>query len=529
MSIDELVFEGSDKFEVTGIDKCRDKVQIEVVSKQYGSKCPGCQVLSKTVHSYYRRTVMDLPIIGHKAWICLKARKFRCLNECCERKVFAERFSEHFKSSKRVTTRMENRLLEIAQQLGGNGGERICRQLNMPTSSSTLIRSIHRCPVKAIPSPRVLGIDDWAYTKRINYGTILVDLERRKVIDLLPDREAESIEKWLKDHPGVEIITRDRFANFANGVRRASDSIINVADRWHLLYNLTEVLKKMLTRNNHYLKETREDEIVKEMDKDILAQEADKKAQFQARSIYHKKFIEVKRMLAMGYTVVRITRELAIDRRTVYKWKKLDEVPRRKKREQTNIVMFEEQVRKILSERPGTSIFTIWQTIRQQGYTGSQVTAYKQIGRIKGKKHKYLPTQASAFWQPGKISLLMCKSPDKLTAKEKEMIACLSSRSNEIKQAVILANGFRTMMDQKNGVLLNTWIERTISSDIKELSGFARGMLGDFNAVQNALSMQWSNGQVEGQVNKLKTIKRQMYGRASFSLLKKRLIYESVF
>ena len=161
------------------------------------------------------------------------------------------------------------------------------------------------------------------------------------------------------------------------------------------------------------------------------------------------------------------------------------------------------------------------------GYNGGQITAYRQIGRIAGKKANYIPHMASAFWQPSKASLMLCRHPDKLTDKEKEIIKCLCQRSKEVKKAAHLAKEFRIMMDKKRGDLLPTWIDRAMGAETKEIAGFARSMTSDLDAVRNALTMDWSNGQVEGQVNKLKTIKRQMYGRASFELLRKRLVYQS--
>lgn len=527
MTHTELLFDKEDAFDVVNVIKNDCSFVVTAHSKINCSLCPRCNVASNKLHSYYWRNVMDLSMLNSQTRIRLKARKFYCKNTACDKKIFSEQFIAHFRRYKRITTRVENKLLEIAQQSGGNGGEKLCQLMNIPVSSSTLIRFIHHHPVKEISAPRILGIDDWAYTKRLNYGTILVDLEKRKVIDLLPDRETETVEKWLKAHPGVEIITRDRFSNFANGVKQASDSIVQIADRWHLLCNLTEVIKKMLVRNNHYLKETREDEIRKDVDDDILLQEAYKKAQFEDRSLFHKKFTEAKRLISLGYSNVQIRRILSIDRRTIIKWRNLDEVPRRRKAVKTNIAQYEDQVIQILLENPGISIYQIWLTIKGRGYNGGQVTAYKQIGRIKGRKHKYIPKQASTFWQPSTTSLLICKKPEQLTAREREMIRCLCRRSREIKKVVQLARGFRKIMKNKDGGALESWIKRAMASEIKEIKGFAKGMLGDLEAIQNAMSLPWSNGQVEGQVNKLKTIKRQMYGRASFSLLRKRLIYES--
>lgn len=527
MTYADLVFDNEDAFDVVNVVKDGYIFLITVHSKQVCSHCPDCSMASKRLHSCYWRQVMDLPVLNGQTRIRLKCRKFYCKNINCSKKVFSERFSLHFNSGKRITSRAEIKLLEIAHQQGGNAGEKLCRLMNLPASDTTLVRLINKQSEMPIPTPRVLGIDDWAYTKRINYGTILVDMERRKVIDLLPDRETETVEKWLKAHPGVEIVTRDRYSNFANGVKQASESIIQIADRWHLLHNLTEAIKKMLVRNHHYLKETREGEIKKELDRKTMAREVLKKAQFEENSILHKRFTEIKELLDKGYSKARIAREMGVCRNTVFRWSKRDGVVRRKKKVQTNIALYEDQVRQMIHEKPGISTFQIWLNIKEMGYDGGQASGYKQIGKIKGRKEKYIPKQASTFWKPAQASFLICKKPKKLTQSEKEMIKCLCKRSKEIKTTVNLARKFRLMMENKEGDLLKEWISLAASCGVKELSGFAKGLLGDFDAVQNAMSSHWSNGQVEGQVNKLKMIKRQMYGRASFCLLRKRLIHQS--
>lgn len=159
------------------------------------------------------------------------------------------------------------------------------------------------------------------------------------------------------------------------------------------------------------------------------------------------------------------------------------------------------------------------------GYSGKQTAAYDQIGRIKGrKKREYIPKVPTVFWLPSRVSMLLYNHPDKLSARENKLVKYLCNSSTEVQSAAKLARSFRTMMENKQGDELQSWVDQAIASDVRELKGFAKGLLTDFAAVKNAMTYPWSNGQVEGQVNKLKTIKRQMYGRASFSLLRKRLI-----
>jgi len=189
----DLVFEDCDELEVKGVERINGKVRIHIESKQDGSKCPVCYGQSREVHSYYQRLIMDLPMLGNETWIDLRARKFFCINESCRQKVFSERFERHFWSRKKSTVRVSQRIAKIATLMDGNGGERICRLMQMPVSSSTLIRSVHQLVPHPVEPARVIGIDDWAFKKRRNYGTVVVDLEKRKIIDLLPDRQLEPL------------------------------------------------------------------------------------------------------------------------------------------------------------------------------------------------------------------------------------------------------------------------------------------------------------------------------------------------
>jgi transposase len=201
--VNEFIFDGSSQFLVIGIAKFEGKVIVDVVSIQNGSCCPKCNNYSFRVHSYYYRKMLDLPILGNETWIRLKARKFYCRSEKCRTRVFTERFHSSVSSKQRKTENVQDKVSRVALLMGGNGGEKICRLMNIPVSSSTLIRSIHKKPIPEVQALRVVGIDDWAYRKGSKYGTVLVDMEQRKIVDLLPGREAHTVAEWLNEYFGV--------------------------------------------------------------------------------------------------------------------------------------------------------------------------------------------------------------------------------------------------------------------------------------------------------------------------------------
>ena len=528
MTYKELVFGELDDFEVLNTEKANNTVVINVASTQSGSECPNCKVLSKSVHSYYFRSLMDLPMLDNETWIRLKARKFYCGNGQCQIKVFTERFTSLFGSGKRITERVKERVLKVAMLMGGNGGEKLCRLMKMPVCSSTLIRAIHHQPVKQNETPKILGIDDWAFKKRLNYGTVMVDMERRKIIDLLPDRETDSVRRWLEAHPGVQVVSRDRYSNFANGVKQASEDIVQVADRWHLLKNMGDAIQKTIDRNYIILKSAREKEIRRQQDLHAKEIESTAAVQEEIKGILQRKFYKVKELLAQGLSISKISQEAGVQRVTIRRWKEFDALPIKKAHNRTNMYLYEQTVRDLVTENPAMEIKEILASIIRMGFTGSRSQAYLQIAKIRGKKPKeYLPKMPHIYLIPSRTSILLYCNPEKLSTKEKRLVDDLCLKSEEIKRTAELALSFRVMMENKDGAGLIHWINEAIHAGVKELKEFARGLISDFDAVKNAIMLPWSNGQVEGQVNRLKTIKRQMYGRASFELLRKRLICDT--
>jgi transposase len=222
-----------------------------------GATCPCCGWLSERVHSHYPRTLLDLPWQGNAVHVVLSVRKFFCDNPDCERRVFAERLPAVAARYARKTCRLADALRELAYLAGGEAAARIARTFGLLVSPDALLESLRRSslPAPASPTPRVLGVDDFAFKRGRRYGTLLVDLERRCPVDLLLDRESTTVERWLKEHPGVEIVSRDRANCYAEGVRAGAPHAVQVADRWHLIKNVGDALEKVLIRKHSLLRE----------------------------------------------------------------------------------------------------------------------------------------------------------------------------------------------------------------------------------------------------------------------------------
>lgn len=216
-------------------------------SKPFGI-CPLCQSISSSPHSYYVRQIADLPWHSVSVHIQLNARKFRCRNELCQRKIFCERLPKVVESYGRKTIRLQGVFAVLAFVLGGEAGAKTAGKIGLKTSGDTLLRRIRRISKSHHKSVKILGVDDFAFRRGERYGTILVDLEKRQPIDLLPDREAATLAEWLKKHREIEVISRDRASGYASASKEGAPQAVQVADRFHLLKNLLDALEKFLSR-----------------------------------------------------------------------------------------------------------------------------------------------------------------------------------------------------------------------------------------------------------------------------------------
>jgi transposase len=235
-------------FDVDEVSEQDGVIEIEAHSTASEACCPRCHQSSNRVHSYYQRTPADAPVSDQWVRLHLTVRRFRCQTEACPQATFAERWPDLIAPNAQRTERLTTGLSAVAFALGGQAGARLAVKLKMPTGGDTLLRIIRRTPDAALDSPTVLGVDDWAKRRGRVYGTILVDLERHRVVDLLSDRTAETLATWLKAHTSVEVITRDRSTEYTRGITLGAPHAQQVADRWHLLVNVREALQRLLDR-----------------------------------------------------------------------------------------------------------------------------------------------------------------------------------------------------------------------------------------------------------------------------------------
>lgn len=499
-------------------------------SIQKCSPYPMCGKNSHRIHSHYSRSLADLPISEKIVHFKLSARRFFCANQTCIRKIFTERFAVEIQPYARRLDRCKELLQNVGFEVGGNKGALISRIVGNPVSSSTILRLIQELEVEeASTTSGVIGVDDWAFKKGRNYGTIIVDLEQRKVIDLLPDREAETLKLWLLKHPEVHTVSRDRASAYSKGIKEGTEGAIEVADRYHLQVNLRDAFKKVLHKHSRALKETfialsrpGDKERMLEVEKPF------KPVKSTTNSERQLKFEKAKELHQQGYGVKTIAKMLQAGPRTIRKHIQYDEFPQRQAPAiisgSTNFHNFREYLLTFYGKH---DYQTLYAHICNNGFSGKYTQFCANMNRyIKpDSDNPSLPKLAPIkTWSTSKISFMIFQSEDLLRKTDQTFLKFLYNKVPEIKAAAEMAIEFKNLFKNKEEGSLEKWLIGALLPE-SGLQSFARGIKRDYNAINQAVISTISNGQVEGQVNKLKNIKRLMYGRASFPLLKKMVLH----
>jgi transposase len=362
------------------LDASETTITAVVMTTSEEAECPLCHWRSARIHSYYVRSVADLPWMGCAVRLELHVRRFFCSNPECPRQIFTERLPSVVAPYARRTRRLSDVFTLIGFALGGEAGKRLVAGMGLSVSPDTFLRLIRAQPEEQAPTPRVLGVDDFSFCRRKTYGTILIDLERRIPIDILPDREAATLAKWLKEHVGVEIISRDRGGPYAEGAKLGAPDAQQVADRWHILANLSEALNPFFGRKHAQLKAL----VQKPSETFALEEEKQLPAWYKGQTdrkvkmydAHHQERVEryykVHELHAQGAELTLIAHHVGISRTTVNKYLNMQYPPARKtgKRSGSVIDPYKEYIVKRWNEGVRNAQ-QVYREIKEMGYPGS--------------------------------------------------------------------------------------------------------------------------------------------------------------
>lgn len=509
---------------ITELRREDNTVIVDADTCSASAQCPWCQQLSNRVHSRYNRTLADLPWAGQQVYWQVTARKFYCTNGHCPGKVFAERLDEVARVYGRRTVRQQQGLEAIGFALGGEAGARLATQLGFPVSPDTLLRHIRQAPESPVVPPSVLGVDDWAWKRGHRYGTILVDLERRQVIDLLPDRNPESFAGWLQGQSSVRIISRDRGGEYREGARRGAPQAVQVADRFHLLKNLSEVVEKVFKGYSSLLARIPRPNSRPSMLSPPRAHREEARERTRQKTVQRSELVHS--LAQQGMSISAIARVSGMHRQTVGRYLRASSVPERSRHHGRASILAPYEGYILERCKQGYwNAMGLWREIVALGYPGK----YKNVGRLVTHFRRValegaeLKAPAEGLTVREAVGLLL-RAPAKRSEEQQATIQTLAALQPEIGRTVMLLERFTGILRNLESEQLAEWMAEAEDCGIAEMKGFVVKLHQDLDAVLAGLTLPWSQGQTEGQVTKLKLLRRQMYGRGNFDLVRKRLL-----
>lgn len=499
---------------------------VELKSRQRAARCPNCGTISRRVHSRYLRHLRDLPCIGHALRLVLSVRRLRCEAPECPKRFFTERLEHLARPYARMTERLCALVTRVAHALGGRPGARLGQSMQVPLSAKTLTRRLLEKTGEPSVSPRVIGIDEWAYGREQRYGTLIVDLERRRLCDLLPDRNATSTAEWLRRHPTITIGARDRSGLYAEALANGAAPIRQVADRWHLVRNLRDCLEQVCEAQRQLDAAA---PVALPTPARVLPETPPPLGRCPPRPTASRRWAEqaeeaVRRHQA-GEGLKIIARALGLERKTVRRYARAGGLPPRRRRLLRHPLEPYRQVLWSLWHKGCHKVADLHRhLIEQHGYRG----AARTVGRAvqPWRKHKAAGEHPVPAAVPELLRLpgSRCLAIELIRREPSETFLKLHQHSPLLQRLRRLSCIFLSLVCERRVEALNDWLIEARGSGMAKLVRFVEGLEQDLAAVRAALELPWSNGQTEGQINRLKAIKRQMYGRAGFELLRARVM-----
>jgi transposase len=510
--------------------------------------CSSCGTPSSRVQSRYSRTLHDLPASGRPVNLIIQVRRFFCTKRTCSRKIFAEQLPELCCPYAQRTKRLQEALCQLGLTIGGQTGADLASEQGISGSRDTMLRLVRQHCLPDSPKSRIVGVDDWAWKRGRRYGTLICDLEQGLPLDLLPDRSVETVSAWFKAHPQVAIVTRDGSSEYASAIKKGAPQARQVSDRWHLVKNLAACVSIQLAK---LLAQIRRVEQAAAISKEEGKQPSEQRHPARTRAIQQAqmarqaerraRYEHIMALQRQGMKSAEIAVQVGMAERTVRRWLSQGGIPYSSPRRE----------RARLIDPYNTYILPRWQQgcrtgsqlereLRAKGYKGSGRAMYRYLQTLEApgssprkRGSASDPRQTAPSIPPNPLLILSAQQatwlffrrPEDLKKEELERLHQLRQASPQVEATYQLVAKFLHMVRERTGEQLDAWLNAVEAKHLDAFQSFVTGVQQDKDAVLAGLTLPWSNGSLEGNVNRLKLIKRSMYGRAQFDLLKLRVLH----
>ena len=529
-----------------------DEITLTLRPPSQTACCPSCGTEALRIQSRYARMLHDLPLSGRPVHLIIHVRRFFCKKPTCPQKIFAEQLPTLCLPHAQRTKRLQEALCQLGLAIGGQAGARIGEALAISGSRDTILRLVRTSELPVRAEPRIIGLDDWAWKRRVRYGTLICDLEQGLPLDLLPDRSVESVSAWLQAHPSIEIVSRDGSSEYASAIKKGAPQARQVSDRWHLGKDLSECVSTLLASILAELRWAAQEKATSQErkrppqpDRHQSETAAVQQAQRARQAERTQRYEQIIALRAQGGGTAEIADQMNMPARTIRHWLARGSAPDFRHRWSRVSAHLSSSFQAYLTERWQQGCRNVSQldrALRSLGYKGSRRSLYRflapfdQVAETRGEhppetsgtqKDRTLPSPVALTLSVQQATWLFCRKQTDLDETDQENLEQLRQAHPNIEKAYHLVSAFLQMLRERAGQQLEQWLTDGAESGLSEFESFVTGIERDKDAVLAGLTLDWSNGPTEGQVNRLKLIKRSRYGRAKFDLLRLRVLHRT--
>ncbi len=464
--------------------------------------CPGCGAGSARVHGYHWRKLADVPIDGRPVVVNVQVRRLVCPTmDCC--RTFREQIPGVLERYQRRTTRLTCEVQSVVRELAGQAGARLLERLSVRLSRHTAVRVLLGIPLPQRLIPAVVSVDDFALLRRHRYATVVIDPVTHDRIDVLSDRKSDTLAAWLAEHPQVTTVVRDGSTAYAEAVRRARPAATQVSDRWHLWHGLAQVVEKAVAAHGR-----------------CWAAAGPKRHRLTREVTTIERWHAVHDLLDSGVGLLDCSRRLGLALNTVKRYSRAPEPDslRRPPQYRPGLVdPYRDHLRTRRAAEPGVPVRQLFAEIKALGYQGGLNLLYRYVneGRLASDR---------VAVSGRKLTGWIMSRPSELSDSRRAHLRELVAACPEMTRLAELVRYFAEIMTDHRGADLDCWIKQAREAGLPELEPFLRGLDQDHDAAVAGLTLPYTNGPCEGVNTKTKFLKRQMYGRAGFRLLRHRIL-----